>query len=111
MYGSYYGKQLPMFGNKGIGCMECKFTMHGEKRIPTWTTISATIEKGVNTFTTSEDVDWKVGETIVVASTSYDHNEAEMRVITGVSGRTITVDKSFRFKHLSVVDTYGSDKI
>lgn len=25
LYGGYYGKQMPMFGNKGIGCMNCKF--------------------------------------------------------------------------------------
>jgi hypothetical protein len=25
MHGDYYGKQQPMFGNKGIGCMNCKF--------------------------------------------------------------------------------------
>lgn len=75
--------------------------MIGQKRTPTWTTIAATINIGENKFTTSEDVDWKVGETIVIASTSYDHNEAEMRIITQISGRQITVDKNFIYKHYS----------
>ena len=65
-----------MLGNKGIGCVECKLQMHGQKRLPTWTMISATINPEDTQFTVIEDVDWKVGETIVVASTSYDHNEA-----------------------------------
>ena len=103
MYGNYYGKQQPMFGNKGIGCMDCKFSMYGRPRKPTWTTISATISPAATTLTVTDDVDWKVGETIVVASTSFFHYEAEERVITSISGKTITVDKAFVYKHVSVV--------
>lgn len=77
MYGGYYGKQQPMFGNKGIGCMDCKFSMYGRPRKPTWTTISATINPNATTLTVTDDVDWKVGETIVVAATSFYHFEAE----------------------------------
>ena len=103
MYGGYYGKQQPMFGNKGIGCMDCKFSMYGRPRKPTWTTISATISIGDTTLTVTDDVDWKVGETIVVAATSFYHFEAEQRVITGITGKTITVNEKFKHKHVSVV--------
>lgn len=50
LHGDYYDTQMPMFGNKGIGCMECKFSMYGRPRTPTWTTISATISPGDLTF-------------------------------------------------------------
>ena len=73
MYGNYYGKHLPMFGNKGIGCLNCKFYMYGTPRITTWTTISATILPGNTSFTVSDDIDWKAGEEIAVASTSFVH--------------------------------------
>ena len=73
MYGNYYGKQQPMFGNKGIGCVNCKFSMYGKPRIPTWTTISATISPGESSVTLSEDVDWQIGDTILVAATSFYH--------------------------------------
>jgi len=53
MYGNYYGKQQPMFGNKGIGCLNCQFSMYGRPRTPTWTTIAATIAPGDTTFTVS----------------------------------------------------------
>lgn len=43
MHGGYYGTQQPIFGNKGIGCHNCKFYMYGQPRTRTWTTISATI--------------------------------------------------------------------
>ena len=39
MYGGYYGKQQPMFGNKGIGCKDCKFSMHGTPRTKTWSAL------------------------------------------------------------------------
>ena len=62
MYGDYYGKQQPMFGNKGIGCLNCKFSMYGKPRSMTWTTISATINPGDTTLTLTDIVDWQVGE-------------------------------------------------
>ena len=39
MYGNYSGRQLPMFGNKGIACLNCKFSMYGTPRNKTWTRI------------------------------------------------------------------------
>jgi hypothetical protein len=58
--GNYYGKQQPTFGNKGIGCLDCKFSMYGKPRT-TWTTIASTISPGNTSFTVSSDVDWQVG--------------------------------------------------
>lgn len=52
-----------------------------------------------------------MGEHIVVASTSYDHNEAEERVIKAISGRTITVDKNFKYSHYAGIENYGSDTL
>jgi hypothetical protein len=103
MHGNLYSKQLPMVGNKGIGCIECKFTMHGQKRKPTWTLIKSTINPGENKFETVEDIDWKAGESVVIASTSYDHNEAEEMLIASVSGRIVTTTKAFKFKHFAGV--------
>lgn len=37
--GDYYDRQLPMFGNKGIGCLNCKFDLHGKQREITWTLV------------------------------------------------------------------------
>jgi cell migration-inducing and hyaluronan-binding protein len=62
MYGSYYGAQQPMFGNKGIGCLECYISMYGKPRQYTWTVLSATANIGATTITVKDSVDWKVGE-------------------------------------------------
>jgi hypothetical protein len=73
MYGNYYGTQQPMFGNKGIGCLNCKFSMYGTPRAKTWTTLATTINPTELTLTVNDDIDWQVGESIVVASTSFLH--------------------------------------
>jgi hypothetical protein len=39
-----------MFGNKVIGCKNCKFNMHGKVRNITWTDISSTIKPGDTTI-------------------------------------------------------------
>ena len=47
-----------------------------------------------------------------MASTDFDHNQAERRTITAVSGNTITVNETFYNKHISVVENYGgSDRL
>jgi hypothetical protein len=61
MHGDYYGIQQPMFGNKGIGCLNCKFSMYGTPRPVTWSTITATILPGATSFTVKDNIDWQVG--------------------------------------------------
>lgn len=111
-YGGYYDKQLPIYGNKGIMCRNCKFNMHGQVRTPTWTLVEATIEPGMTTFSVLEPVDWMPGEKIAVAATGFDHYETEERTIASVSAdkMTLTVTEPFSFRHYSAVETYGDKK-
>jgi hypothetical protein len=76
LYGDYYDKQLPTFGNKMIGCKNCKFNMHGIPRNPTWTDLDVTILPGAVTVHLTQAVDWNVGESIAVAATSFNHLES-----------------------------------
>ena len=46
MHGNYWGKQLPEFGNKVIGCHHCQLDIHGDPKTPTWTFIDATLSPG-----------------------------------------------------------------
>lgn len=101
LHGSYYGPQQPMFGNKGIGCMECFISIHGSVRSRTWTSIASTIPVGGTTLTVMEAVDWKVGEQIAVAASGFDHYESEQKTITAIAGNTITVDSPFKYQHYS----------
>jgi cell migration-inducing and hyaluronan-binding protein len=109
LHGGYYDKQLPYFGNKVLGCLNCKFNMHGKVRTPTWTELSQTIAQGSNTVKLVDAVDWVVGEHIAVAASGYNHFESEERIITAVAdaGKTLTVNKPFTYRHFSGVETYG----
>jgi hypothetical protein len=62
LYGDYYGKQQPIFGNKHIGCLNCKFSMYGTPRATTWTRLSSPISKGDTTLEVSGTIDWVAGE-------------------------------------------------
>lgn len=47
--------------------------MYGKKRLLTWSQLETSIAFGDTSFTVQDDIDWQVGESIVVASTSFDH--------------------------------------
>lgn len=62
-------------------------------------------------MTLNDYVDWKVDEEIVVASTSFNHFEAEQMTIKAISGKTITVSSPFQNTHVSLIETYGNDTL
>ena len=96
-------------GSKVIGCHMCTLDIHGKVRTPTWTMISKTENAGDTTITTIQDVDWEVGEVIVIASSSWDHNEAERKTIKAINGRVITLDSPLTYKHYIAIEVYGSE--
>ena len=81
------------------------------------------IERNFNTgasngdeFTTSaaDDgaVNWKINDQIVIASSSYDYTEEEVRIITNIvdngnDTRTITLNEALDFRHYGQTETYG----
>lgn len=98
-----------MWGNKVIGVMNSRIEIHGKKRNCPWTYIASSINKGDTTFTLmNTGADWKAGEKIVVASTSFDMDEAEEKYIVSNVNGVITVDSPFEFFHYSAVETYGN---
>lgn len=74
LHGGYYDKQLPGMGNKGIGCHCCKFDMYGTPRVNTWSDLATTANVGDTNITVRDSIDdWKVGDIIAIASTSFVH--------------------------------------
>jgi hypothetical protein len=56
-----------------------------------------------------EVVDWAPGEEIVIASTTWDHNQSEVRLISAVSTdkKTLTLNEPLKFRHFSETEKYG----
>lgn len=84
--------------------------MHGKPRTVTFTQLSTTADVGATSITLMVAVDWVAGEEIVIASTDYEMEHAETRIISSVSQdmRTITFAAPLKWKHYSAVETYGA---
>lgn len=114
MHGNYDDPQLPEFGNKVIACHNCNLDIHGKKRTPTWTDLATTMNAGDDTITLIKpddvaSIDWEMGDDVVIASTSFDHYEAEtFRIVEVLGNNQYRLNTTAQYKHYSEVETYGN---
>nr|XP_055075552.1 fibrocystin-L-like [Misgurnus anguillicaudatus] len=66
------------------------------------TKLANTVQAGNNTLSLEETVDWKVGDQILLSTTSYDPWQTEIRTISAVSddGRTLILDRPVSYTHI-----------
>lgn len=87
--------------------------LHGRrsKQPQTWLAVTAAADS--TQIQLLHSVDWLPGADVVVASTSHDGDEAEVRTISSVSesGRTITLSKPLTFVHLGTTAYYSRDGV
>lgn len=81
--------------------------MHGEPRKVTWTTLRETLKNDTDTIRLSEPVDWRVNETIVISTTTYDADHAEVFDIVSISAdkMTITLNQTALYDHIVYNET------
>jgi hypothetical protein len=60
--------------------------IHGAPRLRSWTKLAATAAAGYDTLVLSEDVDWGVGDHLVVATSEMDVAQSEEVVVEAVQG-------------------------
>ena len=107
MHSDKYSPYLPIYGNKVIGVRFGQLEMHGVTRQVTWTRLSQTADAGSSKLVLDENVDWNIGEEIVIAGTVFENVQSETRFITAVNGNIVTLDKPLEFSHLGEVPTFG----
>jgi hypothetical protein len=111
LMGSDQTLSLMGMGTKCICVMNGgRLEIHGEQRV-SWTKLGATAPKDATMLTLSIDIDWRVGERIVVASSAIDYKQAEERTITAVNGRTVTLDRALTYTHYGEVQTFDAGKV
>ena len=109
LFGTEKSPEIPTFGNKCIGVMNGKLDLHGIAKNPTWTELLETADVGATSITLVENVDWAVGDVIVIAPTSFNFEEAERREIKTVSGATIHFEDPLQYKHFAGMIYFSDD--
>ncbi|MEO0821605.1 MAG: Ig-like domain-containing protein [Pseudomonadota bacterium] len=73
-----------------------------------WTQLGATAEAGSTTLTLAEATGWQPGDTIVIASTDFNADQAETFEIVSVAdgGREVTLDRPLEHMHYGEIDRY-----
>jgi hypothetical protein len=81
--------------------------LHGKPEPVTWTRLGATAAVGATSITLAEPVSWEPGDAVVIASTDYDYEEAEVRTVVTVTGSTVTLDSPLQYQHWGELQSYG----
>ena len=103
----------PIMGAKSIGVFG-KLILNSHETASAWTKLNVTALSGSNVLTLSETVDWTVGASILVTTSSYIAHEAERLTIANISadGKTITTIESLQYDHTSTKHNFnGYDEI
>jgi hypothetical protein len=121
MHGDVSTPALPTYGNKNIAVRGGTLSMVGVTRPVVWTMLDSTAMPGDTSITLlSQPVgfDWAIGEQIVIASTSFDMNQAETRTIISVGADAsdstkpvLTLDRPLVYKHYAASETYGTKDV
>ncbi|KAK3107032.1 hypothetical protein FSP39_005622 [Pinctada imbricata] len=92
----------PVIGSKVIAVFG-GLDLHGIDVGRYWTTLASPASVGDTTVTLSQAVDWSTGSQVVIATTSFNITETEIRTIQSVSGDklTLTLDRALSHRHIS----------
>ncbi|XP_075126263.1 fibrocystin-L-like [Leptodactylus fuscus] len=90
----------PNQGSKVLGVFG-QLDLHGLPRSVYRTKLANTVLAGSRSITLTDPVDWKVGEDIVITTTSYNAWQTEARSIVTVSSdrKTLTLNASLSYNH------------
>ena len=95
-------------GDRGIMISGGTLNLHGY-RTNAWTKLAETAEAGSTEIEVLNAAEWRVGDEIVLASTDFDPRQAETRMVTAISGNTLTLDRPLDYMHFGRI-TFGVDQ-
>ncbi|KXZ47884.1 hypothetical protein GPECTOR_32g497 [Gonium pectorale] len=107
--------ELPLYGSKVIAVRDGKVVLHGQHKEPTWTRLAATADVGASSILLAGRVNWRPGDVIAIASSSFYTNESETATITaafyeaGLNVTMVDLSAKLNFTHLGVIEpvAYG----
>eukprot|EP01130_Rhizamoeba_saxonica_P015199 TRINITY_DN6778_c0_g1_i1.p1 TRINITY_DN6778_c0_g1~~TRINITY_DN6778_c0_g1_i1.p1 ORF type:complete len:1165 (-),score=289.03 TRINITY_DN6778_c0_g1_i1:43-3537(-) len=106
------GVGTKVLGGIGSGTIE----IHGQERPITWTQLAKTAIVNDDEIELVEEVDWKVGEEIVIASTDYhytyiEERQSERRTISHINGKIIKFNEPLTYMHYGEIWSQEDDEI
>ena len=83
-----------------------------DARKASWTQLDTTAAAGSVWITLAEETGWEVGDQIVIASTDFDHRQAEQRTIleTRNGGTEVRLDRALQYRHFGEIETYENGR-
>ncbi len=93
---------MDKIGGKGMGVYG-GLDIHGKPRDVPWTRLNGTVTAGSSAITLVQPVDWKVGERVLITTTSYILEQTEIMTISAVSAdmRVISFSAPLLYDHLA----------
>jgi len=107
LHGTDEAQNVLGMGTKGIAVVSGGvLKLHGECRL-SWTKMTASAAVGATQIQLSDSASsWRVGDQIVVVSSSFDPREAETLTITAVNGNQVSFSPALRFAHVGLMQSY-----
>jgi cell migration-inducing and hyaluronan-binding protein len=95
-------------GDRGIMIAGGTLNLHGDRK-NSWTKLAKTAKAGSNSIDVLDAAGWRVGDEIVLASTDFNPRQAERRLVSAISGNTITLDRALEYMHFGEI-TFDVDE-
>ncbi|KAM4026998.1 fibrocystin-L isoform 2-T2 [Anomaloglossus baeobatrachus] len=115
LHGHLRSPELPLYGAKTLAVRQGTLDLHGIPVPVTWTRLAQTAESGSSTLILQQNVTWKTGDEIVIASTGHRHSQSEneKRTIQSVStdGKNVTLTEPLLYKHLGISVTLPDNTV
>lgn len=88
------------FGAKVLAQMGGTLELHGRSLAHSWTRLDGgDVPAGARRLTLAQAPGWRVGDRIVIASSSFDAAEHDVAEIESIDGRTLTLKQPLRWRH------------
>ena len=97
-------------GNRVLGINGGTLDLHGEARAG-WTRLAATAPAGATQLQLESAPDWRTGDKLVVASTDFDPNRAEVVTVASRSGGTVQLAQPLAFAHYGETQTIAGKAV
>ncbi|MEP6687692.1 MAG: G8 domain-containing protein [Gemmatimonadales bacterium] len=91
-------------GNRVLGVVGGTLDLHGEPRAG-WTRLAATAPAGATQLVLANALELRAGDKVVVASSDFDPNRAEVVTVTSRSGTMLTLAQPLAYTHYGELQT------